>query len=75
MRCICEEIERAKNAGDGRKQVSGTGTGTGTETPTGGVEAGESLVGQSDIVSLAEAKKRTGFLEHLIHDVKKFVWA
>ena len=75
VRCICEEIERAKNAGDGRQQVSGTGTGTGTETPTGGVEAGESLVGQSDIVSLAEAKKRTGFLEHLIHDVKKFVWA
>lgn len=65
MRCICEEIERAKNAGDGRQQQeSGTGTG-----------AGESLVGQSDIVSLAEAKKRTGFLEHLIYDVKKFVWA
>ena len=71
MRCICEEIERAKDMGDGRQQESGTGT----ETGTGSAEAGESLVGQSDIVSLAEAKKRTGFLEHLIYDVKKFVWA
>lgn len=67
MRCICEEIERAKNTVDGRQQESGNGTGA--------VEAGESLVGQSDIVSLTEAKKRTGFLEHLIYDVKKFVWA
>lgn len=67
VRCICEEIERAKNTGE----ESGTGTGTGT----GSAETGESLVGQSDIVSLAEAKKRTGFLEHLIYDVKKFVWA
>ena len=67
MRCICEEIERAKNTGE----ESGTGTGTGT----GSAETGESLVGQSDIVSLAEAKIRTGFLEHLIYDVKKFVWA
>ena len=63
VRCICEEIERAKNTGGG-PQESETGAG-----------AGESVVGQSDIVSLAEAKKRTGFLEHLIYDVKKFVWA
>ena len=72
MRCICEEIERAKNMGDGRQQQE---SGAGAEIGTGSAEAGESLVGQSDIVSLAEAKKRTGFLEHLIHDVKKFVWA
>ncbi|KAF3397739.1 Phosphatidylinositide phosphatase SAC2 [Penicillium rolfsii] len=34
-----------------------------------------SVVEQSDIISLAEAKKRTGILEHLVYDIKKMVWA
>ncbi|KAF7521163.1 hypothetical protein PCG10_008567 [Penicillium crustosum] len=34
-----------------------------------------SLVEQSDIISLADAKKRTGWLEYLVYDLKKMVWA
>lgn len=34
-----------------------------------------SVVEQSDIISLEEAKKRTGILEHLVYDIKKMVWA
>lgn len=78
VRCICEDIERAITAchGDyhgyepGLGQEQGEGQGQGQEgqpvTP---------LVEESDIISLAEAKKRTGLLEHLIYDLKKFVWA
>ena len=34
-----------------------------------------SVVEQSDIISLADAKKRTGILEYLVYDIKKMVWA
>ncbi|KAJ5774937.1 hypothetical protein N7457_009833 [Penicillium paradoxum] len=34
-----------------------------------------SAVEQSDIISLADAKKRTGWLEYLVYDLKKMVWA
>ncbi|KAJ5816099.1 Inositol phosphatase [Penicillium robsamsonii] len=34
-----------------------------------------STVEQSDIISLADAKKRTGWLEYLVYDLKKMVWA
>lgn len=40
-----------------------------------GVGQPESIVEKGPIVSLEEAKKRTGFLEHWIYDLKKFVWA
>lgn len=65
VRCICEEIERAAGArkpGDQQQKQK---------------EKGEErqLVEKTDIVSLEEAKKRTGILEHLIYDLKKFVWA
>lgn len=33
------------------------------------------LVEKADIISLSEAIKRTGYLEHLGHQVKRFVWA
>ena len=33
------------------------------------------MVEQSDIITLDEAKKRTGYLECLFYDVKKLVWA
>ena len=35
----------------------------------------ESLIEGGDIVSLAEARKSTGLLEHLGHSIKKMVWA
>ncbi|KAK4863948.1 hypothetical protein LT330_010303 [Penicillium expansum] len=34
-----------------------------------------SVVEQSNIISLADAKKRTGWLEYLVYDLKKMVWA
>ena len=34
-----------------------------------------SVVEQADIISLADAKKRTGILEYLVYDIKKMVWA
>lgn len=34
-----------------------------------------SVVEQCDIISLADAKKRTGWLEYLVYDLKKMVWA
>jgi len=34
-----------------------------------------SVIEDQDIISLAEAKKRTGYLEHLVYDIKKLVWA
>lgn len=34
-----------------------------------------SVVEQMDIISLADAKKRTGILEYLVYDIKKLVWA
>jgi hypothetical protein len=32
------------------------------------------IVEQGDIISLAEAKKRTGYLESIGHSIKKLVW-
>ncbi|KAL4912814.1 SacI homology domain-containing protein [Aspergillus aurantiobrunneus] len=60
VRSICEEIERAMRAGE-RTQAD--------------AEPQPSVIESSEIISLAEAKKRTGLLEHLVHDIKKMVWA
>lgn len=61
VRSICEEIERATS-----KVVSAHG----------GPEVGKlSMVGKTDIITLEDAKKRTGYLEHLFYDIKKLVWA
>ncbi|KAJ5711892.1 hypothetical protein N7488_006048 [Penicillium malachiteum] len=43
--------------------------GDGETTETG------SIVEQSDIISLRDAKKRTGIFETLVYDIKKMVWA
>lgn len=32
------------------------------------------MVEKTDIISLEEARKRVGYLEHLSHSIKKFVW-
>lgn len=57
VRSVCEDIERAMTAGEGR-HVGGT-----------------SVIEQADVISLAEARRRTGYLEHLVYDIKKLVWA
>jgi hypothetical protein len=60
VRNICEEIERAMRAGE--------------KTPADD-DSHPSVIESSEIISLADAKKRTGILEHLVHDIKKMVWA
>ncbi|KAL2871853.1 SacI domain protein [Aspergillus lucknowensis] len=59
VRNICTEIERALRVGDAM------------ETD----ERRPSVIESSEIISLADAKKRTGLFEHLVHDIKKMVWA
>jgi hypothetical protein len=61
MRSICEEVERAIKA---EQIIKGRG-----ETSK------LSIIEEKEIISLAEAKKRTGYLEQLVYDVKKLVWA
>ena len=39
-----------------------------------GAEGVKDLVEKGDIISLAEAKKRTGYLEQIGHSIKKLVW-
>lgn len=62
VRVICEEIERAMKAG---------------EAPRSDSDDHEelSIIEASDIISLEDAKARTGILEHLVYDIKKLVWA
>lgn len=38
-------------------------------------EGGPSIIAEQAIISLTEAKKQSGYLEHLVHDMKKLVWA
>ncbi|KAK5192420.1 hypothetical protein LTR99_010452 [Exophiala xenobiotica] len=56
---IAEEIRRAIT---GPQEIS--------EQP-----GGNELVEQEDIISLADAKKRTGYLEQLGYSIKKLVWS
>ncbi|GCB26008.1 phosphatidylinositide phosphatase SAC2 [Aspergillus awamori] len=62
VRSICEEIERAMRAGEKRHDDDDDG-------------AQSSIIESSEIISVEEAKKRTGYLEHLVYDIKKLVWA
>lgn len=61
MRSICEEVERAIKA---EQIIKGRGE-----------RSKLSIIEEKEIISLAEAKKRTGYLEQLVYDVKKLVWA
>lgn len=60
VRNICEEIERTMRAGEPLDEKS---------------QSQYSVIKPAEIISLAEAKKRTGLLEYLVHDIKKMVWA
>ncbi|KAL2357087.1 SacI homology domain-containing protein [Cryomyces antarcticus] len=65
---ICEEIQRAAFVAEKRDTV--TAEHTGKE----GEEQKSDLLEEKDIISLAEAKKSTGYLEHLGYSLKKLVW-
>ncbi|OJD30859.1 uncharacterized protein BKCO1_5500035 [Diplodia corticola] len=74
---ICEEIKRAKV--QRLKTVQETGGGRGRDAGGKGKDAtrdGEDLqIEDRDVVSLAEAKKSTGYLEQIGYSLKKLVWA
>jgi len=40
-----------------------------------GEQRGKEIVEHSDIISVAEAKKRTGYIEQVSHSLKRLVWA
>ncbi|THC95968.1 hypothetical protein EYZ11_004565 [Aspergillus tanneri] len=61
VRAVCEEIDRAIRAGERGSSSQDEGR--------------KSVVETSEIVSLEDAKKQTGYLEHLVYDIKKMVWA
>lgn len=64
VKTICSEIERVALAGQVREV-------------TGGEEEdkkSKSFVEAGDIISLAEAKRNTGLLDHLGHNLKRMVW-
>ncbi|KAJ5161890.1 hypothetical protein N7492_007282 [Penicillium capsulatum] len=61
------ELDRVRSICLDIERAMLVGDGQNVETP--------SVVEQSDIISLADAKKRTGILEHLVYDIKKMVWA
>lgn len=56
---ICDELERAAIAGEDEDEHAEK----------------KSLIEETDIISLAEARKRTGYLEQLGHSLKRLVWA
>ncbi|ORY13401.1 SacI homology domain-domain-containing protein [Clohesyomyces aquaticus] len=69
---ICEEIarvvNRARKAGAVKWNVE-------VEGEAKGEEGRELVVEEKDIISLADAKKSTGYLEQLGYSLKKLVWA
>ncbi|KKZ67364.1 hypothetical protein EMCG_01092 [[Emmonsia] crescens] len=67
-RALCEEIERTVMRGASNKSGA-TSTGDSVHVDR------HSMVEQVEIISVADAKKRTGYLEHLVFDIKKLVWA
>ena len=67
VRHICEEIERLSNKALDKQSI----TAEGAED-----EGGRKLKAeQKDVISVAEAKKSTGYLESLGYSLKKLVWS
>lgn len=62
VQSICDEIERAFQARTDEQNAGETG-------------GGKLPIEDTAIISLEEAKKSTGYLEHWRHSVKKLVWA
>lgn len=46
-----------------------------TGSTENGEQRGKDLVVHSDIISVAEARKRTGYIEQVSHSLKRLVWA
>jgi hypothetical protein len=79
VRTICDEIVRAANIV--RRQDSPKWGSSGepsvedSQRVTEGNSAPDLVAEEKDIISLADAKKSTGYFEHLGYSLKKLVWA
>ncbi|KAF2085390.1 hypothetical protein K490DRAFT_46925 [Saccharata proteae CBS 121410] len=72
VKSICDEVRRVALAAKG----IGEGVGGGDAGAGNGEGVGLDLeVEERDIISLAEAKKSTGYLEQIGYSLKKLVWA
>ncbi|KAG5300487.1 SacI domain-containing protein [Histoplasma ohiense] len=67
-RALSEEIERTCMRGAPDKNGAANTGGSGRVDK-------HTMVEEREIISTAGAKKRTGYLEHLVFDIKKLVWA
>ncbi|EER38027.1 conserved hypothetical protein [Histoplasma capsulatum H143] len=67
-RALSEEIERTCMRGAPDKNGAADTGGSGRVDK-------HTMVEEREIISTAGAKKRTGYLEHLVFDIKKLVWA
>lgn len=67
VRSVCAEIERAIRSA---KMSTATKTTTSSDAENEGVK-----VEETDILSLEDARRRTGYLETLGHEIKRLVWA
>jgi hypothetical protein len=79
VKSMCDEIVKAVN--QARRHTSsewgspGLQSAEDTQTTKGDKNAPELRVEEKDIISLADAKKSTGYLEQLGYSLKKLVWA
>ena len=79
VRNICEEIQKAAGAdgsvGGGGGSGGGGKAGDGEEAKEGEGKQNGGFIEETEIISLAEARRSTGLLEQWGHSLKKFVWA
>ncbi|OCK85031.1 hypothetical protein K432DRAFT_400592 [Lepidopterella palustris CBS 459.81] len=74
VKMVCEEIVRVANKA--RKVESVDGSVEGVSEGDGNVRGEKDLmIEEKDIISLADAKKSTGYLEQIGYSLKKLVWA
>ena len=67
---ICDEIERLGNKAIIKQSATAT-----TTTSSEGNEEKAFKAERKDVISVAEAKRSTGYLESLGYSLKKLVWS
>ncbi|KAF2744675.1 hypothetical protein M011DRAFT_479710 [Sporormia fimetaria CBS 119925] len=72
VRNICDQIAKVTN--EFRRESASTARNQSGEEE-GGMRVHELAVEEKDIISLADAKKSTGYLEQIGYSLKKMVWA
>lgn len=75
VKAICEEIAKVTNKTRTEEQVTRSVVGSEGEENTGEDGQGKKLVvDEKDIISLADARRSTGYVETLAYSMKKLVW-